>query len=524
MTTFSIFVIFYATTIMLELVEKWEHPAFAGAVFILTTALVFTKITRPKFLFFLILTTAYFLGLRFPEVPTHVNLIILCNILLTAGVVYSLFNRHRFPDDEDYFDMMLPFLRVALIPIYFVAGFHKLNSDFFDPEVSCATGILHNLKVMLQSNLWGVPTPLVIAVGLGLILWKLYNPELFALIRSHFLKIALLFGCGLILLIILASLIANNNITKTDFKDLIILATMAIVLIWELGGLLLAVPKFQAPVLLVAWIMHSILALNDIVDFSSFAFTFLLTFIPKNYYEIMNANAAVSVLNYQIHRAHAYFILNAIGGVFTGVYFLFYPEFNVKVITGILLNAGAIIFIFPILRVLFSPGRRPRWLGVPVFNKTTSKLVYVFLVLLVLHGMTSYLGLRTSGNYSMYSNLRTEGETSNHLLFKNNPLKMSNYQEDVVYFIEIDDELSKIGHKYRPLKESKLPVVEFRKLIYQWKNDGRRIPLKFEHGGEIYETGDVVADPRWSVEKRDWEMTLMDFRIIQPEGPNRCRW
>jgi hypothetical protein len=300
---------------------------------------------------------------------------------------------------------------------------------------------------------------------------------------------------------------------------------MAIVLIWELiGGPLLAVPKFQATVVLLAWIMHSVLALNDFVDFSSLAFTFLLTFIPKNYYETIHARPSVRILNYQVHRARVYFILNAIGGVLTSVYFYFYPEFNIKVITGILLNAGAIIFIFPVLSVLFSLGKRPPWPGVTIFNGKTSKFVYVLLLLLIMHGMTSYFGLRTAGNYSMFSNLRTEGETSNHLLLKNNPLQMWNYQKDSVYFIEIDDELSAIGHKYRPLKENKLPVVEFRKLIYKWKEDGRQIPLKFEYRGQIHETQDVVKDPKWRVEDRDWEMFLMDFRIIQPEGVNRCRW
>jgi hypothetical protein len=260
------------------------------------------------------------------------------------------------------------------------------------------------------------------------------------------------------------------------------------------------------------------------VDFSSLAFAFLLTFIPKDYYEIIEANSSVRILNHEISRVHIYFILNAFGGVLSGINKLFYPALNTTVPTGILLNTAMIIFIFPILAIPLSRGNLPSWRGVPVISRESPKIVYLYILFLILYGMTPYLGLRTAGNFSMFSNLRTEGEVSNHLLLTNNPLKIWTYQEDVVHFIEIDDKLSKIGHKYRPLKGNKLPVVEFRKLIFQWKEDGRKIPLIFEHSGKIFKTDDIVNDPKWHIEKYDWEMFLMDFRVIQAEGPNKCRW
>jgi hypothetical protein len=73
--------------------------------------------------------------------------------------------------------------------------------------------------------------------------------------------------------------------------------------------------------------------------------------------------------------------------------------------------------------------------------------MFVFPVLLLLHGLTSYLGLRTAGNFSMFSNLRTEGARSNHLLLGGNPLKLWGYQEDVVRFIRIDDRRARIGYQ-----------------------------------------------------------------------------
>lgn len=54
------------------------------------------------------------------------------------------------------------------------------------------------------------------------------------------------------------------------------------------------------------------------------------------------------------------------------------------------------------------------------------------LCLLALFGMSNYLGLRTAGTFSMFSNLRTEGSLSNHYVLGANPLKIFGYQDDVV--------------------------------------------------------------------------------------------
>lgn len=134
------------------------------------------------------------------------------------------------------------------------------------------------------------------------------------------------------------------------------------------------------------------------------------------------------------------------------------------------------------------------------------------------------MGLRTAGTFSMFSNLRTEGPVSNHLLLGSNPLKVWGYQEDVVEVIEIDDETARLGHKYRPLKGQQLPAVEFRKLIHKWTKADYTVPITFVHAGKEYTTQDIVNDPTWRVPQRNWEAYLMDFRIIQPEGANQCRW
>jgi hypothetical protein len=308
-------------------------------------------------------------------------------------------------------------------------------------------------------------------------------------------------------------------------KPLAVLATAIMVVVWELGGsVLLFFPRWQAPIFFLSMFMHLVLAPIGFVDFGSLAFALWLTFIPKNYYSKLDINVNLSFINISINRSLIYVVLNVLGGIISGIYYLAYPNFNIKAIAGIIFIISVLIVIYPSLKTIVT--HPYSWRGVPVLNRKMPRFMYIFVVLLFLFAMTPYLGLRTAGNFSMFSNLRTEVEVSNHLLLGSNPLKIWNYQEDVVKFIEIDDEKAKIGHKYRPLKGNYLPVVEFKKLIHKWTKAEYQVPLVFEYGDRIYATTDIINDPVWRTPKRNWEMMLMDFRVIQPDNgePNYCQW
>jgi hypothetical protein len=298
-----------------------------------------------------------------------------------------------------------------------------------------------------------------------------------------------------------------------------------IILVWEIiGSLLLAVPRCQVVMVPFSLAMHAILAVIGFVDFATLAFPLLFTFIPANYYQVLNKNANLRLSRLRVDRAHAYLAINVIGGAYTGIYTHIAPLFNKFFVTGMLFNLAALVFIWPILYTLFSPSP-PEWGGVPVLNRDMPKFLYLFPVLLVLYALTPYFGLRTAGNFTMYSNLRTEGSTSNHLLLGSNPIKFWEYQEDVVRIIEIDDDAGEAIHHYDRFRSGLLlPVVEFRKWIYRWTQAGAEVPLEFEYRGKIYSTKDIVNDPEWRTDERTWEMVLMDFRGVQPSGPKECSW
>ena len=525
MNPFSIFAVLYMTAVILEMSEGWEDPGFTFFFLLVAVGTVLTGVTRVKFLVFLILTTAYFLIFLFPEVANHVNLIIYCNTVVVLTMAYAYLRHRDSVTDDEYFEMIRPVLRVSLMLVYFLAGFHKLNEDYFNPEVSCAADRFRMLVSLMQKSILGVPVGLVLS-ALGLfILYRLIRGGRFGAPgeRVFTLLVVLFVGgvlCG-VLIVLLEAQFDNAAALRS-----IGLAMGVLIVLWELiGSLMLAVPRYQAVMVPFSLAMHAVLATVGFVDFGALALSLLFTFVPSNYYQVLTTHANLRFSGLLVHRAHVYFSINIIGGVLSGIDVHIYHFFNSEFFTGMLFNLSVLIFIWPILSTIFSPSPRPIWGGVPVFNRKMPMFLYIFPVLLLLFGMSSYVGLRTAGNFSMFSNLRTEGNGSNHLLLRNNPIKIWAYQEDVVRIIEIDDEYGAVIHHYGRFRRGyELPVIEFRKWIYVWTQAGFEVPLTIEYRGKIYSTKDIVKDPVWRTDERTWEMVLMDFRAIQPDGHNLCRW
>jgi hypothetical protein len=530
MSSFSMFALLYMTAYFVEIVDPAGQVAqgmqgqiFALASVLVLTIAILTGITRVKFLVFLYLATAALLSAPFPGVPNHANIMIYCNLLMIVATIYSFARYRSFATDNDYFEMVRPVLGASLILVYCLAGFNKLNSDFLNPEVSCAGALLSEvveLGSLVTSNMFSASAAFVLAAGALFILWKRISGTHFVAPRLRVYTLLLILCVGVVLYSALLLVRPHLGI-PADLVLAIVLATAVFTILWELvGGLLLAIPKFQAPMLLVFGTMHAVLAMIGFADFSVLAFSLLFTFVPSSYYQVINSYANLRFPRLRIHRAHAYFIINLLGnllgaillgGILTGTHIQYSHQ-----VSGLSFVLAALILTWPILSMVFSSSRRPVWGGVPVLNRNTPKFMFVFLVLLFLYGMTPYLGLRTTGTFTMFSNLRTEGILSNHLLLSSNPLKVWGYQEDVVRLREIRDG--------RWSEEKSLPIVEFRKRILEWTQAGRTVPLVLEYRGETYSTEDVVKDPVWRTEKRNWEMMLLDFRDIQPEGPTQCRW
>ena len=283
--------------------------------------------------------------------------------------------------------------------------------------------------------------------------------------------------------------------------------------------------RFQWVALLFSLAVHASLAMYLVVDFQAIALALLVTFTPSAAWAAWRERAWIRAGSLRIHRVTAFFALNLAAIVIVRVDelagHLLEPA---HVLPGVLFNLGLLVLVWPLVRDVLSGRRAWKWEGVAVLSGSTPWFLYLVPIALFLFAMTSHLGLRTAGNFSMFSNLRTEGETSNHLLFGSNPIKFWGYQEDVVEIVSIDTDAARIGHHYNNLNGMLLPIVEFRKLLYLWREAGRAFPITWRYGGQEFSSENIALEPDWRVDRWDWEMRLLDFRLIQQTEPNRCRW
>lgn len=159
------------------------------------------------------------------------------------------------------------------------------------------------------------------------------------------------------------------------------------------------------------------------------------------------------------------------------------------------------------------------------------------------NGLTAYLGIKTVANYSMFSNLRTEGGVTNHMLPGLQALEVVEVAHDVaiVYDFQVPSHVQVswltelrggtfwLRRQTRWLQEPRpvtIPWLELRRAVWLWKTAGvGRIQVAYERNGVRRRVEDATTDPELAAPLSWWARQFVAFRAIQPSGePVRCRW
>lgn len=153
------------------------------------------------------------------------------------------------------------------------------------------------------------------------------------------------------------------------------------------------------------------------------------------------------------------------------------------------------------------------------------KSLYIFPALIFLFGSFNYLGLSTAGTFSMFSNLRTEGTSWNHLLVPRS-VRVFDYQNDIYWTLSAPKNLLRVNREHPRLNYG-TPEIEFHRVLAFWKKEG------IDPGGFVYE----INDEKKELDKGELEVFLRNknygvlekkllyFRRIQPYyEANECRW
>lgn len=330
-------------------------------------------------------------ALRLPVASNNktISTVMNLSILLVMAVAARQASAHEPLDREWIYDRLRPVARSLLAIMYFYGIFHKINTDFLDPNVSCAVSLYVPLAQPfgLENNLF----------GRYLAIYATFVVEAIAIMSLYWRK-------------------------------------------WFAVGLILAVVfHFVIPISAYSWYM----------DFSSLVFALYFLTMPKPASEAVyfKAIAIVKPLRVSLGRLGVLVpaLIVALFAVLASLLVsLQYPArapilvyHSVWIVIWAVLGGIAMVAMTAVAlrnlpyRELTAPARTPLWpLALPL--------------LYFLSCLSPYVGLKTESAITMFSNLHTEGGETNHLLFPTPPY-MFDYQRDLV---KIEDSSSPwlMGH------------------------------------------------------------------------------
>ncbi len=145
-------------------------------------------------------------------------------------------------------------------------------------------------------------------------------------------------------------------------------------------------------------------------------------------------------------------------------------------------------------------------------------------VVLFTYGFSNYLGLRTAGTFSMFSNIQTEGPTSNHLLLSSNPFKIFSFQEDLVEIVSVSENIKGFYRKM-PQPGQVIPRVEFSRILDVMRAEKHKnAELEVIYQGLNRKSENAAYDPEFYLDVPAWQKKLFKFRAVLKEGPQVCAW
>jgi hypothetical protein len=399
-----------------------------------------------------------------PRTPNHwvLALAIDATFLLTAvrlrlaGQVATPAALHR---------VAVPLVRLEVLALYVWAVFHKLNLDFFDRDLSCASVQLFRLRHLfpvLPADAW-----VRVAAIWGTLAVEAAIPALLAPRRTRLLGVALAAGFHFVL-----------GFLYTGFS-----AT------------------------LLAW---------------------FALFVPA---------ATLADVDGAALRRRAGGALAGFAGVW-GALQLAPGETRLSAegLAWLLYGLFWLAVLAPCLRNPAAPDPPPAF-AVPY------PALLALPLLVLANGANPYLGLKNVQAFSMFSNLRTEGGASNHLLIPA-AWQLFDWQRDLVTIHSSSDgvlaELTEArryihffsttvhptGHPALdgPPPRWRLPFVALRARVAHFAREGRTgLRLRFERGGVIREVENAEADPELS--GQPWLVGKLFLLRAVPEGPRGlCMW
>jgi hypothetical protein len=333
------------------------------------------------------------------------------NAVMLAALIGTYVGEKRAPNVDArgiWVAIVAPLMQMSVAILYFFTVFHKINRAYFNPDVSCASTMLHEIGGLYP--------------------------------------------------IIPAGVFADN------------LAIYGTLLIEGLIPILMLIPRTRLAGGVLALGFHAMLSLHPhpgIYSFTATIVSLLSWFIPSGFFiNIQPAPKVLKALNIlwivTCIMVTAALLIGVVPSLKSIVTEAGTVGFSIGYY-GILVYSAAIGVAF-----LLHGWRHRAVLAGPysVAGSLSKKLMFSFplCALLVLIGMQPYLGLRTRMCFSMFSNLQTEGGVGNHLLIPD-ALQQTRWQQELVSVVTSDDPgLNTIANRHH-----RIPILELSRRIRESK-------------------------------------------------------
>lgn len=283
-----------------------------------------------------------------------------------------------------FFEAFAPVGRYLLLMMYFYGTFHKLNTDWLNPEVSC--GIVAINTILKPLGLNGLVTDMTAIYGTLI----LEAAAIFFLCTPRLKYLGFLIGIPFHLMIALfpmswfmgfsAMVLAFYSLFLPDsFGD-------------RLSEFITRITPYRRTLV--------IIILVGLIGFS-------VVLIGANIYGPASGSQLVA-------------------GIGKNTYWVF--------VSGLFVSIG-VTYLALVLKLTFglhSPTTWRYWVPRPM-------ALLVLPVIFFVNGFAPYIGLKTQATFSMFSNLHTEGGKTNHIFF-NKPPYLFNYQSEIVHVLEAPPE------------------------------------------------------------------------------------
>jgi hypothetical protein len=426
-----------------------------------SVAIAITVIVRPRLtpmLFVLAGLMVVRYGLLLPVASNNKTITVFMNSAILVCALQAAWTGLRDAQFRDVtYERMRVVARALLAVMYFYGIFHKINTDFLDPRVSCAVALYEPLA--RGFGLDGNP------IGHQIAIWSTFIIETITLVALYWKRFfAVGLTCGLMFHFVIP---ISTYSWYMDFSSLVLALYM------------LSIPREVSTAFFerVARIFRA----------SRARFGVLGLFLP---FAVIGAIAAVLVaaIAVRVERTGMLFQLYNSGWV------LFWAVYGG--IAMVLLTAVALDYL-P-WRGQHAP-RQPLWL-------------YAFPLVLFVTCISPYVGLKTESSIAMFSNLHTEGGTTNHLFFARPPY-LFEYQRDVVEIVAASSPaLQEVAAKRDGMVWFGLQQY-LRTHPTEW--------VTFRRAGVVYEHANVASiaqlpQPSWL------ERKLLLFKTVDFDRPKVC--